>query len=113
MEDILNKGVISSDLQTHKLEKKLAEFKSSAQSDGDKTKLREAAQEFEAIFISQMLQPMMNTVETDSLFGGGNSEKVYQSMMVDEVGKAISKNGGIGIADQVYQELLKIQEGNE
>lgn len=73
-------------------------------------KLRQAAEDFEAVFLSQMLQPMFETVPQDGPFSGGSSEKIYRSMMVEETGKAIAANGGIGIADNVYRELLKIQE---
>lgn len=72
--------------------------------------LREAAQDFEAVFLSQMIKPMFDTVPTNSMFGGGNAEGIYRGMMVEEVGKSIAKSGGIGIADSVYRELLKLQE---
>jgi len=77
----------------------------------DKAKIRETAEAFEAVFLSQMLKPMFETVETDSFFGGGRAEEIYRSQMVEEVGKSMAKNGGIGIADTVYKELLKLQEG--
>jgi len=73
--------------------------------------LRDAAESFEAVFIAQMLGPMFESLPTDGPFGGGAPEGVYRSMMVEHVGKSIAKNGGIGIADQVYNELLKYQEG--
>lgn len=69
-----------------------------------------AAKEFEAIFISQMLAPIFNTIPTDGLFGGGHAESVYRGLQVDEMGKAIVKQGGIGIADSVMRELLSHQE---
>ena len=36
--------------------------------------------------------------------------KIWKSLMVDEVGKSMAKNGGIGIADMIQRDLLKIQE---
>ncbi len=77
----------------------------------DKTAAREAAEQFEAVFLSQMLQPMFETVPTDSFMGGGQAESVYRGMMVEEMGKSLAKQGGIGIADSVYREILKLQEG--
>jgi len=73
-------------------------------------KARETAENFEAFFLSQMLQPMFANIEASEPFGGGPSEKIWQSMMVDEYGKNIARSGGIGIADQVMQEILKLQE---
>jgi len=77
----------------------------------DKTQAREAAEQFEAVFLSQMLGPMFETVPTDSFMGGGHAESVYRGMMVEEMGKSLAKQGGIGIADSVYREILKLQEG--
>ena len=74
-------------------------------------KINEAAKEFEAVFISQMLGHMFEGIETDSLFGGGQSEQIYRGMQVEEYGKIITEAGGIGLADSVQAEMIKMQEG--
>ncbi|WP_282607964.1 rod-binding protein [Pelagibius sp. Alg239-R121] len=71
---------------------------------------KQAAEDFEAVFIAQMLGPIFDTLETDGPFGGGPSEKIYRSLMVQEYGKSIAKSGGIGISDSVQREILKLQE---
>ena len=76
----------------------------------DRTAIRAAAEQFEAVFLSQILAPMFETVDTDPMFGGGPGEKMYRSLLVDEYGKAIARSGGVGIADQVEREMLKLQE---
>ncbi|WP_431857977.1 rod-binding protein [Azospirillum sp.] len=76
------------------------------------SKLRKAANEFETQFLSQMLAPMFETVETDPMFGGGHGEDMFRSLLVNEYGKQMSSRGGIGIADSVYRELLRAQEAN-
>jgi len=76
----------------------------------DLNKLRDTAQDFEAVFLSQMLKPMFDGIETDGPFGGGQAEGMWRSLMVDEYGKSIAKSGGIGIADAVMSEMLKLQE---
>ena len=74
-------------------------------------KTRQAAQDFEAMALGEMLQPMFKTVDTSKgLFGGGQGEATWKPMMVDEMAKTIAKNGGIGIANSVMKELLRIQE---
>ncbi len=78
----------------------------------DPRKIKETAQEFEAVFVSEMLRPMFDSIKTSEMFGGGNSEKVYRDMQVEEYGKAIAKAGGIGLADAVMREMIKMQEGN-
>ncbi len=77
---------------------------------GDVDAVREAALQFEAVFLSQMMAPMFESLSTDGLFGGGQSEQVYRSMMVEEYGKAIVQSGGIGLADAVQREMIRIQE---
>ncbi len=72
-------------------------------------KINAAAQDFESVFISEMLKPMFETVGVDDMFGGGKGEEVFRGMMVQEMGKSIAKQGGLGIADQVRAELIKIQ----
>lgn len=71
---------------------------------------RKAAQDFEAFFASQMLQPMFEGVETNEMFGGGIGEDTWKSMMVDQYGKEIARSGRLGIADQVMSAMLQAQE---
>lgn len=78
--------------------------------DARKAAIRKAAQEFESVFLSQMMAPMFEGLGEGDLFGGGSSAKIYRSMMVQEYGKAIARSGGIGIADSVEREILKLQE---
>lgn len=73
-------------------------------------KTRKAVQDFEAFFISQMFEHMYDTVPVNETFGGGNAEKIYRSMMIDEYGKMMAKAGGIGITDQIMGQLLAQQE---
>ncbi|HIP78348.1 MAG TPA: hypothetical protein EYH07_07790 [Kiloniellaceae bacterium] len=71
---------------------------------------KKAGEEFEALFISEMLAPVFKDLKTDGLFGGGSGEEIYRSMMVQEYGKAVAKAGGVGIAETVQREILKMQE---
>lgn len=76
----------------------------------DPQQMRETAQEFEAVFLGQMLQPLFKEINAAEPFGGGPGEEMWRQMQVDEFGKAIAKNGGVGIADMVMAEMLKLQE---
>ncbi len=70
---------------------------------------KKAAEDFESVFVSQMMEPMFQGLKTDGMFGGGSGEQVFRSLMIQEVGKEISAGGGIGIADAVYGEMLRMQ----
>jgi peptidoglycan hydrolase FlgJ len=71
---------------------------------------KQTAQDFEAQFLSQMIGYMFEGIKTDGLFGGGNGEEMFRSMMFDEFGKTLARAGGIGLADAVQREILKAQE---
>ncbi len=73
---------------------------------------RKVSEEFEAVFLGQMLQPMFQNIEAAEPFGGSSSEKMWRTMQVGEYGKALAKAGGIGIADAVFREMIKTQELN-
>jgi Rod binding domain-containing protein len=74
---------------------------------------KRVGQEFEALFLSEMLGPVFESTDTDGLFGGGEGEKIFRSMMVQEYGKAIAQSGGVGIADAVQREILRMQENQQ
>jgi Rod binding protein len=77
---------------------------------GSAAQIKSKAQEFEGVFVAQMLGQMFEGISTDGPFGGGQGEQMFRSLMMDEYGKQIAKQGGIGIADSVSRELLKHQE---
>ena len=79
----------------------------------DQAAARAAAEEFEAVFLAQMMAHMFEGISTDGPFSGGQAEQVYRSLLTNEYGRLAARNGGIGIADQVMSEILKIQEIQE
>lgn len=93
-------------LQTSQIMPRLGRVDSTA-------KAEKVAQDFEAVFISQMLQPMFKDIEAEEPFGGGQGQEVWKSMMVDEIGKQIAKVGGFGLAASVKHEILRMQEAHQ
>jgi len=78
---------------------------------GDTEKaLERKAENFEAVFLSNMLKPMFEGLKTDGMFGGGHGEKMFRQELIKEYGSEIAESTDIGIADSVKQELLKAQE---
>ena len=78
--------------------------------DASPTEQRAAAVEFEQFFIAQMLEHMFAGISTDGPFGGGNGESIFRSLLNSEYAKIISRAGGVGIADSVHREILRLQE---
>jgi len=71
---------------------------------------QKAAMDFESVYLAQMLQPMFDTVDVDETFGGGSAEETWRGLQVEEVAKHMARNGGIGLADVVAKEMMRLQE---
>ncbi|WP_349370852.1 rod-binding protein [Salinarimonas sp.] len=72
---------------------------------------RETANDFEAMMLEEMLGRVFESVGDTGFFGeAGPGAGMYRSMLVKEYAGMISERGGIGLADQVYAEILKLQE---
>jgi flagellar protein FlgJ len=73
-------------------------------------RMRETAEAFEASFLAQMLKPMFEGLRTDGPFGGGEGEETWRSFMIEAMARQTVKAGGIGLADSVVAQMLKMQE---
>jgi Rod binding domain-containing protein len=78
----------------------------------DKTQAaRAAAEQFEALFLAQMMTHMFaGTSDPNGMFGGGPGEEAFRDMLTQEYAKVMAKSGGVGIADSVMREMLRQQE---
>lgn len=73
---------------------------------GPDARIRDAAVEFEALFLSEMLRGMSSGLGPDGLFG----REPFGSLLRDEYARVIARAGGIGIAEATRRELLRLQE---
>jgi len=78
----------------------------------DPAKLWKAARDFEAVALGEFLKPMFDTVDTKkNLFSGGDAEKTWRPMLVDEIAKQMAAAGGLGLAAPIHDAMLRMQEG--
>lgn len=84
----------------------------SPQASANVARAKAVGKQFEAMFMSQMLNHMFTGLDQEKgLFGGGHAESMFRPMLVDEYAKMISNRGnGIGLADQVTRAMLAHQE---
>ena len=71
-----------------------------------RSKLADAAQQFEAMMLQELLKPMRSG--EDDLSGEKKEDSSFDTMAsfgTESVAKAISKSGGLGIARQIIQQL--------
>nr|WP_253675728.1 rod-binding protein [Treponema sp. OMZ 305] len=73
----------------------------------DKTsELYQQALELESYFVKIMLDSMRSTLGKNSLTGKDSfAGKMYDDMMYEELSRTMTKNAGLGLADQIYLQL--------
>lgn len=72
-------------------------------------KIKATAKDFEASFISVMMNQMFAGVG-ESQASGGQGGAMFKSFLLDAFSKQMTKAGhGVGIADSVQREMLKLQ----
>lgn len=74
---------------------------------------RETAETFEAVFLGQMTQLMMESVETGDEFSGGHGEQMFRGVLAEKLGTAMAAKGGIGLAPAVMAQIIKMQGGSD
>lgn len=75
-------------------------------------RIDKTAKDYEAGFVTAMLESMFAGVKTNKMFGGGSAEDMYRSLMNQEYGKAVAERGSLGIADTIKREMLRMQEAH-
>lgn len=74
-------------------------------------KIKNTAQQFESVFLTNMFEEMFAGVqEADGPTGAGPGQGAWRSMLTEEYANTIAKSGGVGIADHVQRELIALQE---
>ena len=76
----------------------------------DKAKIADTAEDFESFFIYIMMESMYEGVSTDGMFGGGNAERMYRSLLLNEYGKQMAKTGTVGVKDDIMRSIIEMQE---
>ncbi|HRF07803.1 MAG TPA: rod-binding protein [Xanthobacteraceae bacterium] len=76
-------------------------------------KIKETAQQFESVFLTNMFEEMFSGIqEQDGPLGAGPGQSAWRSMLTEEYANTIAKNGGVGVAEHVQRELIALQERN-
>jgi Rod binding domain-containing protein len=70
--------------------------------------VKRAAEEFEAVFLAQMLRGLTSGLSGKGMLG--DQDDPFATMLQDEYARLISRTGGIGLADAVLREMLTMQE---
>lgn len=69
-------------------------------------KAKSTATDFEAMFLNQMFAQMTAGLKGEGPFGDTPGTGVWRSMLTEQYSKSFAKAGGVGIASNVYRELI-------
>jgi flagellar protein FlgJ len=76
-------------------------------------KLHKQAMELEGVFLNTLMKEMFSSIKTDEAsMGGGFAEETWRGMQAEQFANAIAEQGGIGLADQLVGDLLRLQEAS-
>lgn len=68
--------------------------------------LREVAEQFESLFLKQMLDTMRNTLnEENRLVDTGMAGDIFEDMLYEEYSKIMAKRGSFGIAELIVNQF--------
>ncbi len=68
-------------------------------------RLKEVAQEFEALLVKQMLDAMRATRNKENeLVNGGMAEDIFEDMLYTEYSRLMARNGDLGLADLIVRQ---------
>ena len=71
--------------------------------------LKSLSQQFESIFVHQLLKSMRSTVQKTGLFDS-HATNMYESLHDEEMSKLMTKKKGIGLANIIYKDLARLEE---
>ncbi|KIZ47359.1 MULTISPECIES: flagellar assembly peptidoglycan hydrolase FlgJ [Rhodopseudomonas] len=74
-------------------------------------KIREKAQDFEAVFLNSMFSQMTSSIKGEGPFGDTVGTGAWRSMLTEQYSKSFAKAGGIGISNDVFRTLI-LQQAN-
>ncbi|HEX4179533.1 MAG TPA: rod-binding protein [Caulobacteraceae bacterium] len=81
----------------------------SASETAKRAAIKKTAQDFESSFLTSAIGSMFQGVTISAPFGGGEGEEAFKSFLNEAMAKQIVQKGGIGVADAVQREMLKMQ----
>lgn len=76
---------------------------------GSDEEARRVAREFEATFLSQVMEEMLKTVPTGSL-GGGFAEETWRSFLARAYAEEMADRGTTGIAQSVERSIAAYRD---
>ncbi len=71
-----------------------------------------AYKDYEAVFLQNFVKTMLPQ-ESEDVYGKGIAGDMWKGMTAEHIGDAISKGGGVGIAEQLFSQVVARQQAGE
>lgn len=86
--------------------------KSAPAADKNAALTAQSAREFEAMFLGQMVDEILSTVNIGE-FGGGHAEETWRSFLSNAIGKSIADQNSTGIAKGIESAMQRYGTGRD
>ena len=77
---------------------------------GDEKVLRQASQDFEAVFVNLLLKEMRKGMPKGGVFENSMAREWFEGMLDEAVAKEVSRGPGIGLAGPIYDQMRQTAE---
>ncbi|MDY6864221.1 MAG: rod-binding protein [Thermodesulfobacteriota bacterium] len=84
---------------------KINEKKSIISSERDKESIKKVCTQFESLLISFVIKAMRDTIPKTNLFGSGKGERLYSSLLDQELAKEIAQRQNFDIGSMLFKKL--------
>ncbi len=72
--------------------------------------LKESSQQFEALYVMEMMKAMRKSIPEGGLFEKSMATEIFQEMTDMETAKATSQGPGLGLATAIYNQMAPLIE---
>ncbi|CAG37414.1 rod-binding protein [Desulfotalea psychrophila] len=76
----------------------------------DLQNLKTSCQEFESIYVNEMLKTARKTIPEGGLFEKSNGTEIFEGMLDMEQARKISQNSSLGLANAMYKQMAHLIE---
>lgn len=67
--------------------------------------LREATQQFEGLFLTQMMEAMRRTAPKGGILPSSGGEQMFRQMFDQEIAQRMAQSGGVGVGELLYRQF--------
>lgn len=79
----------------------------------DLQSLKESSQQFETLYVMEMMKAMRKSIPEGGLFEKSMSTEIFQEMIDMETAKSATQGQGLGLATAIYKQMAPLIENKK